>query len=687
VAVPSKPDAADGGALRVALIGCGKMGMQHLRAIASLPNVSVVGVADPQAARAALADVLPRDAIVVKDVDELFARTRPNIVHIVTPPATHGMLARLALQAGCNVYVEKPFTPTRAEAEDLFALAAGRGLALCAGHQYLFERPALLAAEAVGRMGRLVHVESYFSFRQVRRSIAPADQVKDILPHAVYPLLAQLRRGSGLASEAIEIVGVDVRSGGDVYALLRLGQCTGVLVVTLSGRPIEQFQHLVCTNGWVRADYVTGGIVVLPGPGAGLGVLFTPYRRALQTLLTATSGFWRLIIRHQTSYPGLATLLGAFYASIRSHGEPPLSPRSILDTVDVCEVIGRRIDESERSRQAAARTQVEATQALLPVQRHGTAVVTGGTGLLGSAVVRELAYAGFAVRSLSRRVPAWSDRAPGVEYIAADLSVGLDPGLLAGASIVVHCAAETAGGMIDHERNSVAATRHVVQAAAHANVPRILHISSLAVLKPGRNRDAPLHEETPVDSGNPGRGPYVWGKAEAEVQVQRLANDLNVAVKVLRPGPLVDYASFYPPGRLGREVGPIFVAIGPRRSPLSVCDVGTAARVIRWYAVNFDEAPSKLNLVEAPPPLRRELADRFARERSDLRFVWIPAWLLRVGSSPAKLLQRLLLRSSKPVDVYAAFATERYNTDLAQRVIERSGSSVVPGAADVPHHV
>ena len=56
-------------------------------------------------------------------------------------------------------------------------------------------------------IGRVVHIESYFSFKMVRRTITAVDQVKDILPHAVYPVVEQLRAGTGLADAPIEVVG------------------------------------------------------------------------------------------------------------------------------------------------------------------------------------------------------------------------------------------------------------------------------------------------------------------------------------------------------------------------------------------------------------------------------------------------------------------------------------------------
>jgi nucleoside-diphosphate-sugar epimerase/predicted dehydrogenase len=580
------------------------------------------------------------------------------------------------------VYVEKPFTQTRAEAERLFALASERGLRICAGHQYLFERPFRLALKALPVIGRLAHAESYFSFRQVRRTISPVEQAKDILPHAVYPLLAQMRAGTGLADTPFRIAGLDARSEGDVYALITLGQCTGVLIVTLSGRPVEQYQHLVGTNGWMRTDYITGSVTCLPGPGSGLGVLFTPYRRALQTFTGATAGIARLLLRRTGSYPGLITATAEFYASIRGTIPPPLNRRSIVDTVAACETINQALEHAEHESEQRAEAEITRRATQSPEPSAGTVMVTGGTGLLGRKVVEELRSAGFAVRAVSRRIPRWSTRVPGVEYLAADLGAGLPASSLSGVDLVVHCAAETAGGKAEHQRNSIDATRRILEEAAAARVRSVVHVSSLAVLKPGRGSQG-LDEQSPVDAGNLGRGPYVWGKAESELLAQKLARELGLTVKTIRPGPLVDYDAFHPPGRLGREIGPLFVAIGSRKSRLSVCDVGTAARVIRYYAENFDEAPALLNLVEAPPPLRRDLALRLAKERPDLRFLWFPALLLRLLSGPLKLMQRILLGSAKPIDVYAAFASERYRTDLAQDVIARAAPTAV---GSMPRH-
>ena len=664
------------GALRVGLIGSGKMGLNHVKAIKAAGDAVIVGVADPAASEEELRPHIGPDAIVVARAAELLERARPDVVHIVTPPGTHAELAEQAIRAGCHVYVEKPFTPTAAEAARLLDLAAAHGVTVCAGHQVLYERPAREALASLDTIGRLVHIESYFSFKMVRRTITASDQVKDILPHAVYPVVEQLRAGTRLADEPIELTGLTTDADGEVYALLKLGRVTAVIMVTLNGRPIESYQTLVGTNGSFRADYIAGALIRLTGPGTGPGVLFTPYRRAWQTVTGATRGFYRLIFGKAGSYQGLHALVQSFYTSVRTGGAPPFTPRSILDTVAICEQIGKALDASERAQELDARTRLEREAAALPPLGAGRprVLVTGGTGLLGRTVAEEMRQAGFPVRIVARRVPPYSRRLPGVEYAAADLARGLTPDVMTGVDVVVHCAAETAGGQQDHRRNSIDATRQLVEAAAAAGARRVVHISSIAILKTSREMGTALDESTPVDAGHMRRGPYVWGKAESELVAAERARELGVSLKIVRPGPLVDYAAFQPPGRLGRELGPWYVGIGPKRGALSVCDVSTAARVLRSYVENFEAAPPVLNLVEAPPPERRQLLDRYLAIRPDLRAVWMPAWVLRAMSGPLKLLQRVALGSKQPFDVAAAFASERYRTDLAADVIRRAGA-------------
>ncbi len=662
--------------LDVALIGCGKMAVHHAKAINAHGAGRIIALADPSGDRSKLDGLVSKEVPFFTSAADLLKTVKPMVVHIATPPATHVDLAMLCLEHGAHVYVEKPFTLRLAEADAVLEAARKAGRSVCAGHQLLYEAPARGLTESLPLLGRVVHVESYFSFKTVRKSsdgrslMSPIDQLLDILPHPVYTLLNVL---GGTAGIAPKLESLYVRPEGEVHALLQAGETTGVLVVSLRGRPIDSYLRVVGTNGSLRADFVRGQLTKLTGPGtSAVGILSNPYRESMQVLFGSTRGFASRILNKGKGYPGLAELIEAFYNSIRQGTAPPLSPSSIRETVRLCEQIGEKLRAAKTEFEAQAEIELsDRTRRLSPVDaRKGLVLVTGGSGMLGRAVVAELRRCGWPVRALGRRVPPPSEREAGIEYAKADLGGEFDPTVLSGVETVVHCAAETAGGKEAHERNSVVATRNLLRVAAKASVRRFVHISSLAVLKTSKEMGGPLDERTPVDLDNLSRGPYVWGKAESEREVVEQGAALGLKVRIIRPGPLVDFSDYEPPGRLGRELGLIYVAVGPRSSRINLCDVNTAAQVIRATVHDMDAAPAVVNLVEPTAPTREELLARWLTKRPDLKGVWLPSLVLSVLSPMLTLLQRVILRGKTPIDIAAAFASERYDVSLATQVVQ-----------------
>ncbi len=662
--------------LRVALAGAGRMAANHARAVARLGRLArLVAVAEPSpAARSAMAAIAP-GAAAFDSLDALLAAGPVDVVHVCTPPETHFELARRALAAGCHAYVEKPFTQTAREAEELVRIAADRGLRVCAGHQLLFEAPARRAGALLPALGRLVQVESYFSFRTVRRAPggrAPlrADlQLLDILPHPVYLLLQFLTLGG---SGPVELAALELGEAGTVHALVRRGGLVGHLTVTLEGRPVESYLRLVGTNGTIHADFVRGTVQRLFGPGSsGIDKLLEPYRIAAQLLAGTTLALGGRFLHRRRSYPGLLELLEAFYGAIRSGGPPPLEPEGIIETVRLCERVAEALAAGQREPSAPATSD--------PAPGKLRVLVTGGTGFLGRAVVRRLAAGGHAVVSVSRRAPAAWERVPGVRYEAADLGAGASPGLFRGVDVVIHAAAETAGGWEEHGRNSIAATEHVLRAAAAAGVRRVIHVSSLAVLSAPAN--GVLSEDTPLPADARGLGPYTWGKVESERLARRLGAELGVGVKVVRPGAIVDYGAFEPPGRLGKRVGPLFVAVGSPEDRLGVVDLEFSAEVLTWLAEHFDEAPAALNLLAPELPSKRDLVNRLRSRDPDLKLVWLPAPALVPLSWAATAAQKLLRPGKPAISLRAVFAARRYDTGCVSRLAQRIRSPGLPASA------
>lgn len=663
--------------LKVAILGGGRMAQKHATAVRLQADASLSAVVDPFVSAEELKTRFGADVAPFADVDQMLAAVKPNVVHIVTPPHTHHALAMKCLAGGASVYVEKPFALLSQQAAEILDLAQSKGLKACAAHQVLFQRAGQLYQTHLPMIGEIIHVESYFSFKPVRRRpdggtpLSAVDQLIDILPHPVYLMLSALEHAS---KDVPQLTALDVSPDGEVRAVIRCRNALATLIVTLQGRPVESYLRVVGRNGSVTADFILGDVVKSFGPGSsGPAVVLKPFSQSTQKFWGSFAGVGRLLFRRQKSYPGLGELLTLLYSSIRNGTPAPIDRSTILHTVAICEQISERLATAERALEESARHLLqERTSALSPADpSRGVVLVTGGSGFLGRPVLKKLRHDGWTVRALVRRTPSARQQIPGIEYVEGDLGREIPSRVLEGVTLVVHMAAETAGDKAAHERNTVVATRNLLDAMQAAGIRRLVNISSVAVLQPSSRM---LSESSPVDRGNLSRGPYVWAKAEAEAIAVERAGAGKLQVKTLRLGPLVDFADYTPPGRLGRDVSRLFVAMGSRSNQLSVCDVHTAAEVIAYYAAAFGDAPPCLNLLETPPTTRGDLAQRLRKTRPELRFVWLPFFALKGLSMFATILQKVMRPGKPALDVHAAFKSESYDPQLASQVITAARS-------------
>lgn len=110
------------------LIGCGFVADLYMRSFAAHPDVRVLGAHDRDPARAA-AFGAHWGVPVLPDLAAVFDATPPGGVIVnLTNPAAHHAVNRACLEAGHHVYSEKPLATEMAQARELHALAADRGL-------------------------------------------------------------------------------------------------------------------------------------------------------------------------------------------------------------------------------------------------------------------------------------------------------------------------------------------------------------------------------------------------------------------------------------------------------------------------------------------------------------------------------------------------------------------------------
>ena len=148
--------------LRAGLVGYGFAGQTfHAPVLSAVPGFELAAVASSQPQKVN-AD-WPK-AAVVPDVAALVARPDIDLVVVATPNALHYPVAKVALEAGKHVVVDKPFTLDVAEARDLEALARRNNRVLAVYQNRRFDADYLTLKDvlASGELGRPVYLESHF---------------------------------------------------------------------------------------------------------------------------------------------------------------------------------------------------------------------------------------------------------------------------------------------------------------------------------------------------------------------------------------------------------------------------------------------------------------------------------------------------------------------------------------------
>jgi dihydroflavonol-4-reductase len=171
---------------------------------------------------------------------------------------------------------------------------------------------------------------------------------------------------------------------------------------------------------------------------------------------------------------------------------------------------------------------------------RGLALVTGATGFTGGHLARALRARGYRVRALVRSNTSASHLVEsGVEIVVGDIT---DPKAVmravAGAGFVYHLAAvfRTAGHSDDYYRAvNVDGTRHVLDAAAHHGVRRVVHCSTVGVH--GAVSEVPSNEDSPFNPGDI----YQDTKLDGEMRARE-------AFHQGLPGVVVRPAGIYGPG-------------------------------------------------------------------------------------------------------------------------------------------
>jgi predicted dehydrogenase len=195
--------------IRVAVIGAGAFGRNHVRVVAENPRAALKYVVDSNLARAR-EHAEPRGAVATADYRDVIGNVDAAIIAV--PTIAHAEAGCALLEAGIDVLVEKPIAPTLAEADRLIEAAERNGRILQVGHLERFN-PAILALEKLATLPLFfeIHRMSVFTLRSL-----DVDVVLDLMIHDLDIVLALARaelkeiRAAGISilSQKVDIANV-----------------------------------------------------------------------------------------------------------------------------------------------------------------------------------------------------------------------------------------------------------------------------------------------------------------------------------------------------------------------------------------------------------------------------------------------------------------------------------------------
>ena len=350
--------------LRIAIIGCGKIADQHVLACQRIAGCEVVALCDREVLMAGQLGERFGITACFADAAEMLRVAKPDAVHVTTPPQGHFSLAKQCLEAGSHVYLEKPFTVTALEAEELIRLAESRNLKLTAGHNLQFTLEMLEMRRLVGGGflgGKPVHLESHFGYDLGDTSYVgpllgnrkhwvrqlPGQLLHNILSHGIAKLC------EFLDDDLVEVIATAQQSpqlqrlgGEEILDELRVlirdaSGTTAFFCFSTQMKPGRNHLRICGPVNSIEVDHASGSLLRHENRSykSYLTYFAPPLVSARQHFRNARVNFFNFLNGRLHQDSGMKELIERFYQSIQNQSMPPIPYREILLTARLMDEI------------------------------------------------------------------------------------------------------------------------------------------------------------------------------------------------------------------------------------------------------------------------------------------------------------------------------------------------------------
>lgn len=317
---------------RAIIVGAGLMGRYHARAAAAA-GALIAAIVDPDQNAAKRLASRFKSAPSFDDLAHAVEAVEADTVHICTPAGTHVQLCELAANAGLYALVEKPLSATASETKTVLDRFANAGRFVCPTHQYAFQRSVGSAVAEFPRLGTLRRIAFDICSAGAEPSGMDLDAlVGEILPH---PLAMVQKFIPSADLSAIEWTCLRTSPGEwQIHAPVEGVALT--LSMSMSGRPTRFMTEITADRGAIELDNFHDFLVSLSGGVSRAQKIAAPFIRDGLGLYAAGKNLISRALRSELAYPGLTTLVDAFYKAVREPGSvpPPITADQALGVAE-----------------------------------------------------------------------------------------------------------------------------------------------------------------------------------------------------------------------------------------------------------------------------------------------------------------------------------------------------------------